>query len=99
MGIRCITLRVTERCNYNCNFCYHPKKGKYEMTVSDIDKIFSLVKNSGCNTLMISGGEPLLRDDLFEIVKIACTYGIKTKLSTNGILLNKLVLNKLKKRA
>ena len=67
-----LTLFVTNRCNARCQHCFYwqslDKKKKAEISL-DVIKKLSLDLNH-LELLMISGGEPFLRDDLVEIVKI-----------------------------
>lgn len=68
-----VILFVTARCNARCKMCFYmeqienPEKDP-ELTVDEYEKISTSIKSVG--TLGISGGEPFLRDDLKEIIKI-----------------------------
>ena len=76
---------VTFRCNDSCEFCSIWQK-------EDLQKIkekpydLSLVRRLGVQSLNITGGEPLLREDLPQILKRARDLGFEVMLTTNGIL-------------
>ncbi|GKX30414.1 heme d1 biosynthesis radical SAM protein NirJ2 [Vallitalea longa] len=96
MKLRCATMKVTSRCNLRCEFCYEKQDNRKELSKDQIKHIIKFLKDNGCRTLMISGGEPLLRKDIYEIIEYASSNKIKTKLATNGTLLNCSVANRLK---
>jgi MoaA/NifB/PqqE/SkfB family radical SAM enzyme len=78
-----VTLRITSRCNNNCKYCFAPKNAK-EMNLSKLKKLFRLFYNSGVKAVLLTGGEPLLRDDFDEILKELNRYHLKIFLDTNG---------------
>ena len=84
-------LELTYRCNLNCAFCYLHAAGRLngkcrELGTGEVLKIAGRFKAG--ERFYLSGGEPLLRGDLFEIMagirKSGCGFG----LNTNGTLLN-----------
>lgn len=89
-----LTHFVTAKCNLRCKHCFYWKSienSKNELTLEEIRKISKNM--GGIFFLLISGGEPFLRDDLVEIVK---TYYSNNKIKnlsipTNGILDNKII--------
>ncbi len=89
--------RVTNRCNQSCLNCRLWEREIIEPTTSDvlsnIDKLFL----RGIRFLVFTGGEPLLREDMGEIINYSFRKGIYTTLNTNGRLLeiNKECLRKL----
>jgi GTP 3',8-cyclase len=87
-----LRLSVTNRCNLLCPYCH--KEGNndsnYEMNFSDIKIRLESAYKNGFAKLKITGGEPLMRDDIAEIVKTANEIGFKDiSITTNGILLSK----------
>ncbi|MCK5882100.1 MAG: radical SAM protein [Bacteriovoracaceae bacterium] len=84
---------ITERCNYKCQYCdtHRPISCKDELSTSDVKSIISTLKSEGLLFLHLSGGEPLLRHDIVEIVKYSYAQGISISLNTNGSMLDKLV--------
>lgn len=82
-----ISWNITNRCNYRCKYCSIWSKAANELNT---DEVISLVNNfSECGTeaISFSGGEPLLRDDIGDIISHCRRKGIYTKLTTNGSLI------------
>jgi len=87
---RWIYLSLSHKCTYNCQMCGVVKilKG-YELRAEEVKKIFDEISAWDWDfTVVITGGEPFLREDIFEIFK----YGHKLKLNievvSNGSLIN-----------
>ena len=88
-----LTFSVTNKCQSRCKTCHiwnlyrkDPEKLKDELTIEEIDKIFRSMGH--IYIFNISGGEPFLRSDFIEIIKLACRYlkpGI-IHIPTNGLL-------------
>ena len=86
-----LRVSVTQRCNLNCVYCGKEdcaKKGE-ELSPETIKTIVSAFAKCGINKVRITGGEPLVRGDICDIVKtIRSIDGIKTvALTTNGVYL------------
>jgi AdoMet-dependent heme synthase len=82
-----VHLDVTYRCNERCEHCYLEYDDHGEMTIREIYDLLRQLEQSGVFFLTISGGEPLVRRDCFEIIKIARSLGFNVKLKTNAILI------------
>lgn len=81
-------LHVTGRCNFSCPYCY--ASAGPDGTDLDLDlckTVIARAREIGAVKLAISGGEPLLRDDLESILEAARAAGLTTQLLTNGSLL------------
>ena len=82
---------LTSRCNLRCRMCDIPKNPSRiedELSVSKIKDIILQIKDMGIKHIIFSGGEPLLREDLIELVEFAVANSIKmVDIITNGILL------------
>lgn len=78
-------LVITNRCNFKCISCnYWKNKGPDILTLEDIKNIFSSPILSKLYTIGITGGEPLLRQDLGEIIEIIYQYtGLKPHINSN----------------
>lgn len=90
-----ITFSITDKCNSKCKTCgIWKKKSSKELTIDEISKIFENIDPSWVN---VTGGEPFLRDDIYEIAKIIKKKDVYLfNLTTNGILEEK-IFNDVKK--
>lgn len=89
-----LSLRITisNRCNENCLYCHHDGmvSSKDEMTPDELYTICKIAKRIGVRKIRLSGGDPLIRKDIVEIVeKIASLDFQDISLTTNGVLLGK----------
>jgi AdoMet-dependent heme synthase len=82
-----VHLDVTWRCNERCIHCYLDHDDLGEMTYDEIDDLMTQMAAAGVFFLTISGGEPLLRKDLFDILRRARELTFNVKLKTNAILI------------
>ncbi|MDT7850678.1 pyrroloquinoline quinone biosynthesis protein PqqE [Methylophilus sp. VKM B-3414] len=80
---------ITYRCPLHCAFCYNPtdydKHTKNELSTEEWIRALREARNMGAIQLGISGGEPLLRDDIEEIVAEAHKLGYYSNLITSGV--------------
>jgi len=91
--IREFYIAITNRCNLACIMCTTGKgrhDAKNELTAQDWKKtILSLNKDCLVQRVTFGGGEPLLREDLAEIIKFTCSVGVEeVNIISNGILLD-----------
>ncbi len=90
-----LRISITNRCNINCFYCHHDGiiPQKYEMNSQEIERICLIAKNIGIKKIRLSGGEPLIREDIIDIVRRISEIGFQdVSLTTNGILLEKYAL-------
>lgn len=80
-------LDITYRCNERCDHCYLDHDDKGEMTAAEICGLLDQLAAAGTFFLTISGGEPLLRRDFFDIAGHARALRFNVKLKTNGVLI------------
>jgi radical SAM protein with 4Fe4S-binding SPASM domain len=80
-------LDLTYRCNERCVHCYLDHDDRGELTFEEIEKLLAEMAAAGVLRLTLSGGEPLLREDFFAIVRRARHLGFSVKLKSNGILI------------
>ncbi|NOZ82475.1 MAG: radical SAM protein [Euryarchaeota archaeon] len=85
-------LVVTNRCNLSCWYCFYYSERVgyvYEPSLADIERMLRYLRSQKpvpCNALQLTGGEPTLREDIVEIVKLAKRLGFgHVQLNTNGI--------------
>jgi MoaA/NifB/PqqE/SkfB family radical SAM enzyme len=85
-----LILDITHRCNLQCWMCDIWKDKERDIDKTYIEKIIMQAKKLGIKEIALSGGEPLLREDIFEIFEYAHNIGIKNLgVLTNGILVKK----------
>lgn len=88
-----INIHVTDACNLRCRYCYidfqrpHP-----DMPFSVLKRVIREARQLNTERISIEGGEPLLRNDIGEIVDCIADLGIECNINTNGVLL----LNRIK---
>ncbi|OQX21003.1 MAG: cyclic pyranopterin phosphate synthase [Candidatus Altiarchaeales archaeon A3] len=94
--ITLMRLSVTQKCNLNCPYCHREGDGDKnrcgkEISVSEIKGVMRAASELGIKKVKITGGEPLLRNDIVEIVKeISEIESIKDiSMTTNGFFLDK----------
>ncbi len=90
-NINYLRVSVTKRCNLNCSYCGAKNEAGEELTPVQIGKIVRAFASCGINKVRLTGGEPLVRQDICEIAeRISRIDGIKKiALTTNGIFLKK----------
>lgn len=74
--------RLTSHCNRQCPFCYRPNTS--DMSTSEALKVIDLLSEMGCERLGITGGEPLSKQGIDQILKHAKSKGFKICLATNS---------------
>jgi len=85
-------VKITENCNAKCIICDHWKNRSEDKLDKDkIIDIFKQLASLKVRILRISGGEPLLRKDLFDILRKFTRDDFTVVLSTNGLLLNRYI--------
>ena len=94
-----LRVSVTQRCDYNCTYCHSEGEVKHvrnaaancvEMSSDEIVRLAKLTIDLGVTRVKLTGGEPLIRCDICQIVKgIAGLSGLKDlSLTTNGFMLS-----------
>ncbi|MGN0177136.1 MAG: GTP 3',8-cyclase MoaA [Methanobrevibacter sp.] len=87
-----LRITITNRCNENCIYCHHDGmvSSKGEMTPDELYTISKIAKKIGVKKIRLSGGDPLVRKDIVEIVEKIASLDFKDiSLTTNGVLLGK----------
>jgi len=91
---RLLILDITHSCNLTCKICDIWKTGSSEqdMDFFHIKKMLLQAKEAGIKEIALSGGEPLLRQDIFDVFEYARTIRIKNLgVLTNGILIGRYI--------
>jgi radical SAM protein with 4Fe4S-binding SPASM domain len=89
----------TKACNLHCIHCYYSANARSapdELTTAEAKAFIDDLAAFGAPVLLFSGGEPLLRDDLFELGAYATEQGIRAVISTNGTLIERKVAQQIK---
>lgn len=87
---------ITRNCDLKCRMCNVWKNpDKKFLSLKEIEIIAKKIKKMGTSHVVITGGEPLLRKDLHEIIKIFSKLKLSTRLQTNGLLLTKTKIDQL----
>lgn len=88
-----VTFSLTPRCNFDCAYCYGDYKSRRskgnEITTDEALTAIEELADMGMSFLQLSGGEPLLRDDIDMIVDKVNELGVTLGISTNGSLIEK----------
>jgi len=78
---------ITWRCNARCEYCNRWGIGKKETSKEEALKVINEIGDMGCSILSLTGGEPLLRDDIGALIREAKSRDISVNINTNGSLL------------
>jgi MoaA/NifB/PqqE/SkfB family radical SAM enzyme len=87
-----VIINVTNRCNSMCKHCYaayYTMKTSTDMTTAEINKVIKELGENGCQRISFGGGEPLLRNDIEELIDSVISNGMSCTLNSNGILVPK----------
>lgn len=86
-----VVWNVTRRCNLHCMHCYsdsHDREYPDELSTGEGMALLDDLASFGVPAVLFSGGEPLMRPDLFQLVRHARERGLRCVLSTNGTLVD-----------
>lgn len=90
---------ITRTCNLKCIHCYSDSEEKAyegELTLDEGKNLITDIKEFGSPALLFSGGEPLVRKDIWELADHARNVGLRLTLSTNGVLIDETVAKRIK---
>ncbi|MDO8683107.1 MAG: radical SAM protein [Armatimonadota bacterium] len=85
-----VVWNVSRRCNLKCVHCYSDSDNvgyENELTTQEAKAMVEDLGDFGAPVLLFSGGEPLMREDIFELAELAKSRGIRPVISTNGTLI------------
>jgi len=94
-----VVWNVTQACNLKCIHCYAKATygpAKNELTQEEGLALLKDLKDFGVPVVLFSGGEPLMRPDLMELVEWTVNNGMRAVISTNGTLITPEVARRLK---
>ncbi|MFT8340551.1 putative heme d1 biosynthesis radical SAM protein NirJ1 [Clostridium beijerinckii] len=95
-----VAWNCTKTCNLKCKHCYASSDNKRyddELTLDESKKFIDDLKDFNVPALLFSGGEPLMKENILELLDYASQRKIRSTISTNGTLLDKDVCKSLKK--
>ncbi len=89
--------QVTRRCNFRCESCcvWKGDGGQKELSLEEVKEAASQLKKIGVQSVVLTGGEPLLREDIASIIGIFKSKNFIVRLQTNGFLLTESLLGKM----
>lgn len=93
-----VVWNFTKQCNLSCMHCYASagsRKSPGEMDTAAGREFIRDLADFGVPVVLFSGGEPLFREDLFELASLAREQGMRVALSTNGTLITDEVARKI----
>lgn len=99
-GPLAVHLEIVGACNLKCIHCFAGDLPRNEGALSlvEMDELFAVFARLGSFRLGLTGGEPLLRRDLFDIVDAASARGLHPCLTTNGLLITERVAREFGRR-
>ncbi|MBN1871950.1 MAG: radical SAM protein [Candidatus Omnitrophica bacterium] len=84
-----VMFELTYRCNLDCRHCYIVKDpSKRELSSAQVKSLLGQIADAGCLHVIFTGGEPLVRKDLFSLIAYARRRGLFVHLFTNATLLD-----------
>ena len=99
-GLRLVEINLTNRCQCRCLHCYamDTPEGSVEneLSTDEVMRLIDDIEKMGATEIILTGGEPLLRGDILELVEYGHSRGLVVRLITNGILLDESLVRKLK---
>jgi len=96
-----VVYNCTARCNLRCLHCYSSSDascGRDELTTEQAKRFLAQLPDANVPVALFSGGEPLLREDLLELLAEAKGLGLRTVISTNGTRIDSDVAGRLAER-
>ena len=89
---------TTNKCNMYCKHCYRDAgiEAQHELNTVEGKSLLDEVAKAGFKIMVFSGGEPLVRPDIFDLIKHAVKVGLRPVIGSNGTLITKRVARELK---
>jgi heme b synthase len=95
-----IAWEITRRCNLKCVHCRSSStlevEGHPDFSFSEATRLIDDITSYASPVVVLSGGEPLLRKDVFDIATYGTGKGLRMCLATNGLLVNQEICDKIK---
>jgi len=75
--------KITHKCNFRCKFCNVWKEKTPDLDTEDVKKVIDNIANSSIHVLSLEGGDPLLREDIGEILRYIDTKDMQVFITTS----------------
>ncbi|WP_066501425.1 radical SAM/SPASM domain-containing protein [Abyssisolibacter fermentans] len=97
--IKDLHVRLTSRCNLNCLHCYAADwfTEKYELDFQTVKSIITQAVDLGCEIVTFTGGEPLVHENIYDLIAFCMELDLKVSIETNGTLIDENMLIKIPK--
>jgi putative heme d1 biosynthesis radical SAM protein NirJ2 len=94
-----VSWNTTNACNMFCDHCYRDagSRSEDELNTKEAKTLLMQIAKAGFKIMIFSGGEPLMRSDIVELVQFASSLGLRPVMGTNGTLITLEMAKKLKK--
>ncbi len=95
-----LSWNITRKCNLKCPHCYinaTTQEPINELSTEEAENLIDQICEVSKPLLILSGGEPLLRQDIYKLVRYGASKGLKMGLGSNGSLMDDVAAKKLKK--
>jgi len=96
-----LVFELTQRCNYDCLHCYNAWKNPVDYPMGELPTgetlamLGKMLGETGASLVTLSGGEPLLRSDVYEVVDFLVKRGVAINFITNASLLDEAAIARL----
>ncbi len=98
--LRIVAWELTRRCELNCRHCRagaSPERDPLELNPTEALRVIKSLAGFSRPLLILSGGDPLLREDLFDLIREARNAGLKVVMAPTGVNLNPEIVQKIKR--
>ncbi len=90
-----VTIELLTVCNYRCKHCYLPEHNNFGMRYEEIISVLNQLREMGTLSLVLTGGEIFLRNDIMDIIREARNMGFSVTLFSNASTLSEKVIREL----
>jgi len=97
-----VVWNISRACNLKCVHCYNDSgsgRASDELTTDEARVVLDDLSEFGIPSVLFSGGEPLMRHDIFELIGYAVEKGLRAVISTNGTLITPDIAKKIKQNS
>lgn len=89
--VNSLRIALTQRCNFECFFCHREgeRNSNTEISAEEVEQLVKCASELGMRKVKLTGGEPLIRSDIVDIVSAIAPYSEEVSMTTNGVLLQR----------